>query len=172
MTTMTTDSHQVSSVPSRELGPDAALIYRIEGELRHAVAADLCPDGARFVNEIEGTVVIGPLSGGHLTGLERLTLRRDGTALLAGTEMIESEEGPVSLDVRAHVVAPADAAWPRPEVAAAPGFDLPDLDCRVAGSALVSTAAPRYAHLDGVVASIEGWVNFESGEMELEARAM
>jgi hypothetical protein len=34
------------------------------------------------------------------------------------------------------------------------------------------SADPSYAGLDGLTASIEGWINFESGEVEVEAWAM
>lgn len=33
----------------------------------------------------------------------------------------------------------------------------------------MGTTDPGYAHLDGAVASVTGWVNFESGEVEMEA---
>jgi hypothetical protein len=124
------------------------------------------------VHDLEADVVGGPLSGHHLTGLNQLTVRADGVGLVAGPGTIDCEAGSVSLDIRGYVVASADSSLPRPEAISARSCDFPDHDYRVTGSALVRSADPSYAGLDGLTASIEGWINFESGEVEVEAWAM
>jgi hypothetical protein len=151
---------------------DSALIYRLEGELRGTIKPTVSAESICFVHDLEAEIVSGLLSGHHLTGLNQLTLRADGVGLIAGLGTIECDAEPISLDIRGCVVLPPHLSWPRSEVAAAPGFEFADHDYRVAASALVRTIHPVYAHLDGTAASVEGWINFESGEVEVEARTM
>ena len=68
--------------------------------------------------------------------------------------------------------ASVEAVGPAPRVIGAPGFDFPDLDLHLTGSAYVRASQPEYACLDGSVVSVEGWVNLESGELVFEGRAL
>jgi hypothetical protein len=169
---MTTYQDLPASAVGEQRAEGALLICRLEGELHGASESAVGPESVCLVHDFEADVVGGPLSGRHLTGLNQLTVRTDGIGLVAGPATIDCEAGSVSLDIRGYVVAPPDIGWPRPEAISARAYDFPDHDYRVTGSALVRSAHPSYAYLDGMTASIEGWINFESGEVEVEARAM
>jgi hypothetical protein len=167
-------NHQGSTVEAVERlrGNGTSLICRLEGGLRGGAEPVIGPTSSDFVHDLEADVVGGPLSGRHLTGLNRLTLRADGVGLFAGPGTIECEGGSISLDIRAFVVCPSDLGWPRPDEVRARHYEFPDHDFRVTGSAIVRSDLPTHAHLDGSAASIEGWVNLESGELQFEAWSM
>lgn len=173
MATMTIESglgvERSASQPALSGGD---LIYRLEGELRGGAPVDTCPEGIRFVHGLDATVVAGPFAGDRLTGLDQFTIRPDGTVSLAGPQTIESGGTPVSVELRAILVQPSEKERPRPEVVLNPGYDFPDLDFRLTGSATIRTSDPRHGRFDGAIAAIEGWVNFESGELQVEARAI
>ena len=155
---------------SQESG--AALICRFEGELRGAAAPVTGAESSRFMHDLEADVIGGPLSGRRLRGLNQLTLRTDGVGLFAGPGTIACAEGSISFDMRGFVVSPPELTWPRPGAVQSGRYDFPDHDYRVTGSAMVHADSPEYAYLDGTTASIEGWVNLESGEVELAAWSM
>jgi hypothetical protein len=48
---------------------------------------------------------------------------------------------------------------------------FPDWDYPLSGSGLIHAQGESVASLDGTVAAVRGWVNFESGEVEIEALA-
>ncbi len=169
--TMTADMG-TSAAPSGERRKDTGLICRAEGELRGSSPMRRCAEGVRFTDELTAAITAGPFAGARLTGLDQFTIRPDGTLVMAGPQAIESPAGPVALDLWALVITPPDSAPLDPDRVSAPDYDFPDLDLKVSGSALVRAAGPRYADLDGATASVEGWINFESGELEVEARVI
>ena len=150
---------------------DERLLYRFEGELKDLYPLGIFDEGIRFHNQFDATIVAGPFKGGRIFGIDRFVLRPDGVGVIVAPEVIEAGETRVSLDVRGYVVPPDGIEMPSLEVIAAPGFEFPDLDFRVTGSALIRTADPRFAHLNRTVAVIEGTVNLSSGELVVEARA-
>ncbi len=149
----------------------STLVYRIESQVRDVIPTAMGRDGALVVEETDAMVMAGSLAGGRLRGLERVVFRADGSAVIEGSEGIGIGDAHVAVDLRGSVHAASWSCLPAPDAITAPGSDFPDEDLRITGSALIRTASPRYAHLDGTVARIEGWVNFASGELEIEARS-
>lgn len=122
--------------------------YQLEGEFREVAPVGVFADGIRFLSKCAATVVSempGPFG---------------------------TRGGRVSMDVNGFVSPLDGSPMPPLAVVGAPGFDFPDLDFRLTGTAYVRSTEPRDADLDGSVVSIEGWVNFESGELEVEARTL
>ena len=89
----------------------------------------------------------------------------DARVVESAPRLSGTRDGRVSIDVIGFVMPPAEAV-------AAAGFDFPDLDYCLTGSAHVRSADPQHAQLGQTVVSIKGWVNFESGELEVEARSL
>ena len=139
---------QARSIP-QVARDDASLIYRLEGELREMAPISISPGNICFESELDARV-----------------------AAVTTPETTTTRERCVSLDLRGNVVPPDGVDMPTPEAMADPGFDFPDLDYRVTGSAFIRTTDPRYVHLDRTVVSIDGWVNFESGELEVETASL
>lgn len=156
---------------SRRGNDGSTLVYHIESQLRTVAPAAMGHTGALVFVETDARVMAGPFAGGRLRGLERVTLRGEGPAVMEGCQGIDVGDAHVAVDFRASVHPANRSRLPSPGVFAAPGYDFPDEDLRITGSALIRTASPRYSHLDGTVARIEGWVNFASGELEMEARS-
>ena len=125
-----------------------APVYRIEGEFRDVVPQGTFAGSIRFLSRCEATIL----------------------AVTSGITDPTAEH--VSLDINGLVVAPDGVSMPLQAVASTPGFEFPDLDFRVTGSAYIRAAEAGRTQLDGSVVSIEGWVNFESGELEVEARPL
>lgn len=138
--------------PPREVGPirvsSPAASYHFEGEMRNGAPAMVFSDGLRLMGTCEASVeAVAPGPSGAVRGR-------------------------VTLDVRGIIEATDWEGRPEPRVIGAPGFDFPDLDLHLTGSAYVRASQPEYACLDGSVVSIEGWVNLESGELVFEGRAL
>ena len=125
----------------------AATSYHFEGELRDGTMAVAFFDGLRLMGTCEASVeAVSP-------GLSGPVRSR------------------VTLDVQGFIDALDWEGRPAPSVIAAPGFDFPDLDLHLTGSAYVRASHPENEDLDGSVVSIEGWVNLESGELVFEGHA-
>ena len=169
---MSSLQHPAIETDHRSEETGASLICRLEGELRGGATPVTGAEASRFTHDLEADVTGGPLTGRHLTGLSQLTLRTNGVGLFAGPGTIGCDEGSISFDMRGFVVSPPESSWPRPSAVQAGRYEFPDHDYRVTGSAIVHADLPEYAHLDGSTASIEGWVNLESGEVELAAWSM
>ena len=148
------------------------LIYRFEARLAEMYPIGIFPEGIRFHNDFDGTIVAGPFTGARIFGLDQFMLRRDGVGVIVAPEVIDAGDTRVSLEVRGYVVSPDGLEMPPLEVMADPGFEFPDLDFRVVGSALIRTADPRYEKLNRTVAVLEGTVNLASGRLVVEARAL
>jgi hypothetical protein len=148
------------------------LVYRFEGQLAAMYPVGLFPEGIRFHNDFEGTVVAGPFAGGRIFGLDQFLLRPDGVGEIHAPEVIDDGTTRVSLDVRGYVVPPPGAPVPPLEALLEPGFQFPDTPFRVTGSALVSTAAAAYDYLNHTTVVIEGEVNLATGALVVEARAV
>ncbi|MPY96205.1 MAG: hypothetical protein GEV08_25015 [Acidimicrobiia bacterium] len=155
--------------PIAELGD---LLYRFEGRLGEMYPIGLFPEGIRFHNDFEGRVVAGPFAGGRLFGLDQFLVRPDGVGEIHAPEVIDDGRHRVALDVRGYVLPPEGAPVPAIEAMLDPRFTFPDVPFRVTGSVLLSTAAPAFAHLNRVVAVIEGHVNLADGHLLVEARAV
>jgi len=144
--TLTTDTsaqpETAAMVPQRVSDPT----YQLASEFRETAPVGVFADGVRFASRCD-VVLVSATPGSSEPG-ER-----------------------VSMDVSGFVISPDGSAMPL-SATAAPGLDFPDLDFRLTGSAYIRSTEPRRAHLDGSVVSIDGWVNFESGELEVVARPM
>ena len=149
-----------------------SLVYRFEGRLAGLNPIGLFADGIRFHNEFDGTIVAGPFSGGRISGLDRFLLRPDGVGELLAPEVIEAGEHRVGLDVRGYVVPPPGTPVPPLEAVLEPGFEPPDVDYRVTGTALAATTAPGFEHLNRTTVVIEGTVNLATGRLVVEARTV
>jgi hypothetical protein len=148
------------------------LIYRFEGALGEMYPLGLFEDGIRFHNQFEGQVVGGPLAGGRIFGLDQFLIRPDGVGVIIAPEVIERDHVRVSVDVRGYVVPPDGAPVPPLEALLDPGFEFPDVPFRVTGSATIRTVEPSLAHLNRVIAIIEGQVNLATGALAVEARTV
>jgi len=148
-------------VPDTE--PTPRTILQLVGEMRGAPRSSTCTDGTRLVLDLDATVVAGPLSGGRAIGFGQFTLGRDGSVRLAGSHTIVSGEEAISLALHGIVMAGADEH--------VEGVGFPDRDYALQGSGLIHAQGDSVASLDGTVAVVRGWVNFESGEVEIEALA-
>jgi hypothetical protein len=128
------------------LASQVATSYHFEGEIRDGTPAVAFFDGLRLMGTCEASV-------------EAVSLGPSGPV-----------RGRVTLDVRGIIDALDWEGRPAPSVIAAPGFDFPDLDLHLTGSAYVRASHPENEDLGGSVVSIEGWVNLESGELVFEGQ--
>lgn len=165
---MTTET---TSTPTRIQAGRNALIYRFEGNLGEMYPTGLFPEGIRFHNSFDATVVAGPFEGARIFGLDQFLLRPDGVGEIDAPEVIDGGETRVALHVRGYVVPPEGLQMPPLEALTDPAFQFPDLDFRVTGSATIKCAAPGYEALNRTVAVIEGTVNLATGRLRVEARA-
>lgn len=150
----------------------SGLIYRFEARLAEMYPIGIFPEGIRFHNDFDGTIVAGPFTGGRIFGLDQFMLRGDGVGVIVAPEVIDTGDTRVSLEVRGYVVPPDGLEMPPLEAMADPGFEFPDLDFRVVGSALIRTADPRHEKLNRTVAVLEGTVNLATGRLVVEAKAL
>lgn len=164
---MQTTNYDIQDAPQT----DDDLVYRFEGRLSELYPIGLFPEGIRFHNEFDATVVAGPFEGARIFGLDQFMVRPDGVGVIIAPEIIDAGDARVSVDVRGYVVPPEGIEMPPLEVLASPGFEFPDLDFRVTGSALLRTADSRYEYLNRTVAVLEGTVNMGTGRLAVEARA-
>lgn len=149
------------TTPGPQPGPRAVL--RLAGELRGTPRSGTYTEGSRFVLDLDATMVAGPMSGGRAIGFGQITLGRDGSVRLAGSHTMASADETVSLTLYGVVAASTDEC--------VDGVGFPDRDYPLAGSGLIQAKGKGVASLDGTMAAIRGWVNFESGELEVEAIA-
>lgn len=164
---------QTITTPASVHAPSAhSLIYRFEGRLGDMYPVGLFPEGIRFHNQFEGTVIDGPFSGARIFGLDQFSLRPDGVGVIIAPEIVDDGETRLSVDVRGYVVPPRGMTMPPLEVLMQPDFEFPDVDFRVTGSALLRTADPRYEYLNRTVAVLEGTVNMSTGRLVVEARGL
>ena len=166
---MTTAPAIATQPPRATLGE---LVYRFEGTLADMYPIGVFPEGIRFHNHFDGTVVAGPFAGGKIFGPDLFLLRRDGVGEIHAPEVIDDGTHRVALDVRGYVVPPPGAPVPPLEALLEPGFEFPDVPLRVTGSALATTAAPDHQYLNRTAIVIEGHVNLATGELVVEARAV
>ena len=134
----------------------STLVYRIESRLRNVAPTAVGRDGALVVEETDARVLAGRLSGGRLRGLERVLVQADGSAVIEGCEGIDIGDEHVAVDLRGSVHPARWSRLPSPDSMVAPGYDFPDEDLRITGTALFRTSAPSYAHLDGAIGQDRG----------------
>lgn len=149
------------AVPGIRPGPHT--ILQLVGELRGISRNSSGPEGTRFALDLDATMTEGPLSGGRAVGFGQITLGRDGSVRLAASQTLETAGQTISLTLYGVVTAGADEC--------VDGVGFPDQDYPLSGSGLIYAKGDGVAALDGTVAAVRGWVNFESGEVELEALA-
>jgi hypothetical protein len=169
---MTTDTAHATRDRHRPRASLGELVYRFEGTLGELYPIGLFPEGIRFHNSFQGTVVAGPLAGARIFGPDLFVLRPDGIGEIHAPEVIDDGEHRIALDVRGFVVPPAGAPVPPLTALLEPGFEFPDVPFRVTGSALARTTATGFEHLNHTTIAVEGYVNLASGELVVEARAI
>ena len=173
MDVMTSDPRSVATGPAtRRAVEHGGLICRIEGELKGSSGFSRCSEGMRAVHTLEASVVGGPYAGEKLTGLDEFTIRPDGTVRMAGAQTSSSGRLSLALQLLGSITPAAGLEWPSPQAMARPGYEFPDADLPLRGTALLRATDEDRPDLDGVTATIEGWLNFESGELEVEARVV
>jgi hypothetical protein len=148
------------------------LVYRFEGTLADMYPVGVFPEGIRFHNHFDGTVVAGPFTGAKIFGPDLFLLRPDGVGEIHAPEVIDDGQRRIALDVRGYVVPPPGAPVPPLEALLDPSFEFPDVPFRVTGSALARTAAPEFEYLNRTTVVIEGHVNLGTGTLVVEARAV
>jgi hypothetical protein len=148
------------------------LVYRFEGTLGELYPIGLFPEGIRFHNRFDGTVVAGPFAGATISGPDFFLLRRDGIGEIRAPEVIDDGTHRVALDVRGYVVPPPGTPVPYLEALLDREVAPPDVPFRVTGSALATTASPEFRYLNRTTIVIEGEVNLATGELVVEARAV
>jgi hypothetical protein len=148
------------------------LVYRFEGTLGELYPIGLFPEGIRFHNHFDGTVVAGPFAGAKISGPDLFLLRRDGIGEIRAPEVIDDGTHRVALDVRGYVVPPPGTPVPPLEALLDRTVAPPDVPFRVTGSALARTGSPEYQYLNRTTIVIEGQVNLATGELVVEARAV
>ena len=165
--TMASATVQTPVLPSGLAVPGARpaprTVLRLVGELRGTSRSSSCPEGTRFVLDLDAKMAAGPLSGGQAVGFGQITLGRDGSVRLVGSHTMESAGETVSLSLYGVLTASTDEC--------VDGVGFPDRDYPLSGSGLIHAQGESVASLDGTVAAVRGWVNFESGEVEIEALA-
>jgi hypothetical protein len=163
------DHHGPRPVDPPELG---AIVYRFQGQLGPFNPVGLFADGIRFHNTFEGRVVDGPFAGGRISGPDFFVLRHDGVGEIHAPELIECGALRVALDVRGYVVPPHGIVMPPLELFLDPDFEFPDVAFRITGSALASTTAEEFAHLNKTTIVIEGEVNMGTRALDVTAHAV
>lgn len=151
--------------------PTGSLIYRFEAQLGEQYPVGIFPEGIRFHNGFDGTIVAGPFEGARIHGIDLFVLRPDGVGEVVAPEVIDTGEVRAQVEVRGYVVPPDDLDIPPLEAIASPGFAFPDLDLRFTGSGLMRSAAPGLEWMARTIAVLEGTVNLGTGRIKVEARA-
>jgi hypothetical protein len=139
--------------------------------LATSTPSGLFPEGIRFQNPFEGRRVAGPFTGARFFGTDLFLLRPDGVGEITAPEVLDTGAERIALDVRGYVVPLAGIPFPPLEAVAAPGFEFPDIDFRVTGSASIRTATSGYKDLNQTIAIVEGTVNMATGRRSVAARA-
>ena len=164
-------TQQATATASGKSVRPGTLIYRFEAQLGEQYPVGIFPEGIRFHNGFEGTIVAGPFEGARIYGIDLFILRPDGVGEVVAPEVIDAGAIRAQVDVRGYVVPPDGLEVPPLEVIASPGFSFPDLDFRFTGSGLMRSAAPGFEWMVRTVAVLEGTVNLGTGRIEVEARA-
>ncbi|MGY1704204.1 DUF3237 family protein [Geodermatophilus sp. SYSU D00697] len=145
--------------------------YVLAARLPSTIPIGLVPEGLRLDVGVEGTITEGPMTGGRVTGVDHLLIRRDGTAVLDVHETITLPGGGiVSLQVRGFATPPFE--MPPLETLAAPGFEWPDVEVPIHGAVTMQTAEPSLAALNHTVYGMTGTVNMARGEVRASARSI
>jgi hypothetical protein len=121
---------------------------RLEGEFRDAVPASVFVGGIRL----------------KCTCYAKVVMASGGSSGSAPTRL--------AMDIDGIVTAPSGEPMPTPKVVASAGLDFPDVDYRLTGTAFVQAVDSVRAELHHATLQIKGWVNLESGELEVEARPL
>jgi hypothetical protein len=130
------------------------LEYRFKAAFTDSVQIGPVPAGVRVDNYFDGAMTEGELTGARVRGVDQITIRGDGSVELDIREIIETEQGAISADVRGY-------ALPHP--------DVPTLHA-ITGYALFTTAVPAYAAYNDAVLAIEGTVDMATGQIDVEGR--
>lgn len=149
---------------------DGHLLFRFEARL-NITPIGVTPEGLRMANAYEGTVIEGDFDGARVWGTDHLLLRRDGVCVIdAQTILSQSTDVHVYEHVRGYCLPPEGMKLPPLETLLEPGFEWPDADFPIVASSTFSAAAPQFAHLNSVIARIDGWANFSTGGLAIETR--
>jgi hypothetical protein len=130
------------------------LDYRFTARLTDSVEIGPVAGGVRVDNHFDGHMTEGELTGARVRGVDRITIRPDGSVELDIRETIEADRGAIAADVRG-------LALPHP--------DAPHLHV-IKGYALFQTAAPDLARYNDAVMAIEGTVDMSTGEIDVEGQ--
>jgi hypothetical protein len=166
--TMTSITVATPDAPRAVIGD---LVYRFEGSLGELYPIGLFPDGIHFHNQFAGAIVEGPFAGARIFGLDQFVLRPDGVGVIVAPEVIDTGAARIALEVRGFLQPPAGAPTMPLAALLEPGFELPDAEFRVTGSATVATTAPDLDHLNRTILVIEGTVNMGTRAMDVSAYA-
>ena len=132
------------------------LDYRFQARFTDSIQIGPVDGGIRVDNYFDGRMTEGALTGARVRGVDQVRVRADGSVVLDIRETIETEQGPISADVR--------------------GYALPDADAphrhRITGFALFSTAVPGYADYNTAVMAIDGSVDMATGTIDVAGRAI
>jgi hypothetical protein len=145
--------------------------YRFEATMTESVPIGLTPEGIRFDNVFEGTIVEGPHTGARVHAVDPFVLRPDGVGVIDAYELISTTDGHhITARVRGYVTPPPDLRLPAPEVLLSPNFQWPDIDFPLLGFVLASVAAAELAWMNRTAFAIEGTFNMATRRLKVVGR--
>lgn len=144
--------------------------YAFRAQFTRVSPIGLTATGLRVDLGFAGTITEGSLTGSAIDGVDYLTIRPDGVAVVEARELITADRQPATSVQAVGYVVPQ---FPMPElsVLADPSFTWPDADLPMHGFSRVQTAI---AELDAANRTMYGWmgsVNMAQGTVEVQASA-
>jgi hypothetical protein len=159
-----------TTAPQANIAELGTTLYRFQGQLADLYPVGIFPEGLRYHNDFEGTIVEGPFAGGRIFGLDQFMVRPDGVGVIIAHEIVEHEGVKVWVDLRGYVVPPEGAPAIPLEALLDPTFVFPDADFRVTGAAMARTDSAEWAHLNRSTVVVEGTANLGTGALDVTAR--
>jgi hypothetical protein len=145
--------------------------YRFEATMTESVPIGLTPEGIRFDNTFEGTIVEGPHTGARVHAVDPFLLRPDGVGVIDAYELISTPDGHhVTARVRGYATPPEGMQLPAPEVILSPDFQWPDIDFPLHGFVLASAGADDLAWMNRTAFYIEGTFNMATRRLAIVGR--
>jgi hypothetical protein len=145
--------------------------YRFEATMTQSTPIGLTPEGIRFDNVFEGTIVEGPHTGARVHAIDPFVMRPDGVGVIDAYELISTTDGHhITARVRGYVTPPAGLQLPAPEILLSADFQWPDIDLPLHGFVLASAGAAELAWMNRTAFAIEGTFNMATRRLHVVGR--
>jgi hypothetical protein len=152
-------------------GPQLEFAYRFEATMTQSVPIGITPEGIRFDNVFDGSIVEGPHTGARVHAVDPFLLRPDGVGVIDAYELISTVSGEnITARVRGYVTPPAGLQLPPPKTLLRADFQWPDIDFPLHGFVLASTGAEELDWMNRTAFAIEGTFNMATRRLAIVGR--